>query len=109
MQIFATDQPLKFVEQNISKKALLLDAEKVKFPLRIRNWNNGDRMQPLGMTGSQKISDILVNHKVSIINKTKALVLESDDQILWLVGYKPSKHHKITSQTKRVIIIWLAD
>lgn len=90
-----------------SKNALLLDADSVEFPMNIRNWQEGDKMNPLGMRGSQKISDVLINHKIPLIDKENFLVLENKGNILWLIGLKASKHHKITSTTTRMLKIWL--
>lgn len=62
-----------------SLDSLHLDIRQLTFPLTIRNWKSGDRFQPLGMNGSQLISDHLTNRKVPSDLKNQALVLESFD------------------------------
>ncbi|SNT37634.1 tRNA(Ile)-lysidine synthase [Ekhidna lutea] len=81
------------------------DAEKISFPLVIRSWKEGDKFQPLGMTGKKRISDLLIDEKVPITRKNKVLVVESDNQIAWVVGYRISDLYKITDQTNAFIKI----
>lgn len=47
--------------------------------LLLRNWADGDRIQPLGMKGSQSVADHLTNRKVSAAQKKSTLVLVSFD------------------------------
>ena len=82
-----------------SKHTAYFDAEKIKFPLRLRVWKKGDTFRPLGMVGKKKISDLLIDNKVSIVEKEKVFVLESDQKIIWVVGYRSSEHFKINSTT----------
>ena len=42
------------------------DATKLHFPLKLRKWTNGDCIQPLGMSGQKKVSDILIDKKVNL-------------------------------------------
>jgi len=64
---------------------LYLDAENLKFPLSLRKWNQGDRMQPLGMRGSQKVSDHLTNRKVVSSTREKSLVLTGADGTIYAI------------------------
>lgn len=54
--------------------------------LRIRPWREGDRLQPLGMTGHKKISDILLEHRVPITCRSGVPVVADDEGPFWLVG-----------------------
>ena len=57
-------------ELNQGKSVALIDLDKIKLPLTIRNWKDGDRFQPLGMNGnSKKVKDYLRDKKVSIFEK----------------------------------------
>ncbi|MDX1592503.1 MAG: tRNA lysidine(34) synthetase TilS [Balneolaceae bacterium] len=58
---------------------LKLDAEEINFPVTLRRWKEGDQFTPLGMKGTQLVSDHLTNRKVSAAEKSGALVLESFD------------------------------
>ena len=71
--------------------------------LQLRPWRDGDRFQPLGMSGSQKVQDYLTNARVSRFDKRNVLVLTSDDEIAWLVGYRISEKFRYDSKTSEVI------
>jgi tRNA(Ile)-lysidine synthase len=62
-----------------------LDEDKLEYPLTLRNWRDGDSFQPLGMDGTQLVSDHLTNRKIPSIKKKQALVLESFDTTICAV------------------------
>lgn len=82
-----------------------LDIDLLDFPLRLRKWKKGDRFKPLGMKGSQKVSDFLVQQKVTARDKDKVFVLLSGDAICWVAGYRISDDFKVGPETQRV---WVA-
>lgn len=83
-----------------------LDFDKIKFPLLVRNWKNGDRIHPLGMTGTKLISDILIDKKVPLPDKQNRLILaDSENTILALLGLVVSEKVKITETTHAVLQI----
>lgn len=84
-----------------------LDADKLTFPLVWRTTREGDSMRPLGMDGRKKVSDILIGQKRERVDKERARVLLSEEEIAWLSGYRVSEHFKVTEQTKKVLIISL--
>lgn len=67
--------------------ALRLDSSKLDWPLQLRNWNAGDQFQPLGMNGSQNVSDHLTNRKISTTSREKALVLCGSDGTIYALIY----------------------
>jgi tRNA(Ile)-lysidine synthase len=83
------------------------DADKVNFPLTMRNWKEGDEMQPLGMKGHKLLSDIMTDAKVDIHLKNEIPIICSNSTILWLAGIRQSEIGKITSSTKRVLMMVL--
>ncbi len=80
-----------------------VDAAALVFPLTVRYWQAGDKMQPLGMRGSKKISDILTDLKVALHEKKSAYVLcNAQGQILWLIGYRLSELARISDDTAAI-------
>jgi tRNA(Ile)-lysidine synthase len=96
---------VKEVPLNLSSPAgkVLVDAAKLRFPLTLRTWKEGDKFQPLGMKGNKKLSDFLVDEKVNRIQKKQVLVLESAGEIVWVVNYRLANPFKVTRHTKSVV------
>jgi len=92
-------QPIEFgKDPNIE----FVNADLLHEEMALRKWRAGDKFVPLGMTGSQKVSDILTNRKLSLFEKEDVYVLLSEDEIVWLVGVKPAERFKVTDETRRI-------
>lgn len=65
-----------------------LDLSKLSLPLRIRLWQQGDRMQPLGMQGTKLVSDILIDQKRDLFTKSRTWVLEDGVGIVLVAGFR---------------------
>lgn len=89
------------------RETILVDAEKLRFPLLLRPWNPGDVFQPFGMNGhNQKLQDFFTNLKLSRLDKEKVRVLENGDGIIvWVVGYRPDNRFRVTDETKKFLKI----
>ncbi len=83
------------------------DFDKMVFPIKIRRWKEGDRFKPLGLNGSKKISDYLIDKKVPVALKENISVLISEGEIAWLIGHQISDGFKITDKTKSILKICL--
>ncbi len=77
-----------------------LDASSIRFPLTLRRVAEGDRFTPLGMRGSQLVSDFLTNLKRNRFEKRNQLVLlDATGTILWVLGFRINDHFKLTPQS----------
>ncbi|WP_420318141.1 tRNA lysidine(34) synthetase TilS [Ekhidna sp.] len=92
VEIVSSDQ-INFGNENEA----FLNHDKIKFPLSLRNWKEGDRFQPLGMRGMKKISDFFIDLKIPQNRKKEVLILEAGDEIAWVVGYRISESFKLTT------------
>jgi tRNA(Ile)-lysidine synthase len=81
----------------------MLDAGKLKFPLCWRMWREGDFFYPLGMEHKKKLSDFLIDTKIPLSAKANITVLESDGQLVWVVGHRIDNRFKLTAGTKKAI------
>ena len=91
---------------NLSDSSMaFLDLSKLSFPLTLRKWKQGDVFVPLGMQGRKKVSDFMVDEKLSILEKENTWVLCSKDDIVWIVGYRLDDRYKLVAQTEKVYLV----
>ncbi|TAJ10468.1 tRNA lysidine(34) synthetase TilS [Marinilabiliaceae bacterium JC017] len=81
------------------------DADVVDFPLYLRHWEQGDVFMPLGMKGFKKLSDFFIDIKLSVADKEQAWLLQTGDDIAWIIGHRLDDRYKVTNRTKRVLEI----
>jgi tRNA(Ile)-lysidine synthase len=77
------------------------------FPLTLRRVQQGDKFRPLGMKGkSKKISDFFKDVGLEVIKRTKAwLLVDANDDVIWIVGYRSSEIGKVDSLTMRMLVV----
>jgi tRNA(Ile)-lysidine synthase len=91
---------------NISNSVIFVDEEKLQFPLTLRKWKTGDVFQPNGMQGqSKKLSKFFKDEKLSLFEKENTWLLCSDDQIVWIVGFRQDERFNATQNTKKILKI----
>jgi tRNA(Ile)-lysidine synthase len=89
----------------VERNYAALDADAVIYPLVLRKWHKGDRFKPLGLKGSKKVSDFLINNKVLLPDKQNIWVLETAGKIVWIIDHRIDDRFKITDQTKNILFI----
>ena len=88
------------------KSYAYLDADKLEFPLILRNWKMGDYFYPFGMKlKKQKVSKYFKDHKIPVHEKERVWLLESNQKIVWLVGERIDERYKVTENTKKILVM----
>lgn len=82
-----------------------LDLDLLRFPLTVRRWKPGERFSPLGMDGTKKISDFLIDLKVPVACKEKVMLLLSGDEVVWVMGYRIDNRYRVTAATGKILLI----
>ncbi|TDN40528.1 tRNA lysidine(34) synthetase TilS [Hymenobacter sp. UV11] len=89
-----------------SRSTAALDMDKLKFPLTLRRWQEGDSFMPLGLKGKKHLSDFLIDQKVPLNLKDDVRVLTSaDGKICWVVGFRVDDRFKVDEETARVLAV----
>lgn len=81
----------------------LFDMEAITFPLKVRSFKEGDRFNPLGMSGSQKVKTFFINQKVARSERLRCPILLSKGHIIWVGGYRIDDSVKITDKTRKIL------
>ncbi len=88
-----------------SNEQVYVNADKLHFPLLLRPWRNGDFFCPLGMKGKRKkVSDFLIDAKIPLNLKASIWVLESNHEIIWIVGYRLDERFRAVKDNERVLV-----
>ena len=89
--------------KDFETQSAYLDMAKIQFPLEVSTWEQGDYFQPLGMKGKKKVSDYLIDRKVSVFDKKKVLKVTLHNEIIWLVGFQISERYKVSSNSRHIL------
>lgn len=93
--------------RSAGKQVAFFDLEMVGFPLIIRSPVSGDRFQPFGMAGSQKLKDFFINNKIPRHRRRRIPLLVWEDHILWIIGFRASALGRVRPSTQKVLKVEL--
>lgn len=79
------------------------DSETVTYPLTVRRWRAGDRFYPFGTGGIKKLSDLMTDLKMPMHQKERVMVLESGEDIAWVIGIRSGNRFRVSPGSTRII------
>lgn len=79
------------------------DASRIRGRLVVRNWRRGDRLQPLGLSGHRKLSDIFVDRKLPAHLRQRIPVVCDEEGIIWVVGVCLAHRVRCTADTQQTV------
>ena len=86
-----------------SENEVWFDAAGIDGQITIRVPRPGDRMAPIGMSGSVKLSDLMVNRKVPWIARERWPVITCGEEIVWVPGLHRAGLAKVVTDTREII------
>ncbi|MEJ2721504.1 MAG: tRNA lysidine(34) synthetase TilS [bacterium] len=81
------------------------DLHRLVPPLTLRTPSPGDRMQPFGMSGTKKLSDIFIDKKIPASRRGGTPVITDSEDILWVVGIATSEKTRVDERTGKIVKI----
>jgi len=102
-----TETISEFNEKSTDSSIIYVDKEKLKFPLVIRKWQEGDYFCPAGIDGKKKVSKYFKDEKLSLSEKENTWILLSENEIVWIVEKRQDRRFYIENTTTQVLKIAL--
>ena len=91
------------VAGSIPATVAFFDAKATPFPWLLRGFTAGDRIIPLGMSGSKKVKDILIDEKVPRESRRLFPLLLSGGRLIWVLPLRVSEETRVTQETEHVL------
>ncbi|MDY0235857.1 MAG: tRNA lysidine(34) synthetase TilS [Gudongella sp.] len=82
-----------------------IDFDAISGNLSVRTRKSGDIFSPLGLGGSKKLKDYMIDKKIPRDKRDLVAILCDNSGIIWVIGYGLSDNYKITEKTKQAIRI----
>ena len=90
--------------QSLGSASIVVDADRVRQPMRLRLWRDGDRFHPFGMQGSRLVSDFVKDCGLPLIERRGLwLLVDAADRPVWLVGLRADNSFRVTTSTASVL------
>lgn len=83
--------------------SVVVDAGLAGTELTVGSWLEGERMRPLGMSGSRKLSDLLTDAKVPRRLRGLVPVVRDGERVVWLAGVRMSDEFRVSEKTERAV------
>lgn len=81
----------------------VINLDEVSFPVHFRGWQQGDRMQPLGMRGEKLLSDIFIDKKYTSEQKERAVVVADEKGIICLSEFRIANRVRLHQGSQRFV------
>jgi len=97
------DWPLQRGETSNGEQ--VLDRDRLRSPLVLRNWRAGDRLHPHGHRNAHKLKRLLNEKRVSRWERDGWPVLTSGGVLVWARGFPVAAEFAATEKTRAGIMI----
>ena len=82
-----------------------LNSKDISLPLYVRNRKDGDYIEILNLNGKKKIKDLFIDSKIDkSLRDNYPLVVDSNDNIVWIPGLKKSKYDRLKTGNYDIIL-----
>jgi tRNA(Ile)-lysidine synthase len=104
MQLYSEQVDSSFAPMPTQQMEAWFDVKALPGKLLVRNFRQGDRFKPFGMSGHhKKLKDLFIDMKVPLSVRATLPLLTMDHEILWVPGYGRSDSARVTDKTTSVL------
>jgi tRNA(Ile)-lysidine synthase len=82
-----------------------LDADALAGRIEVRTWREGDRIRPLGMTGTKTLQDLFTDSGVPRSLRRTLPVVTVDGEIAWVAGVAVSDTFRLDPGAEQVAVL----
>ncbi|MCJ8153590.1 tRNA lysidine(34) synthetase TilS [Chryseobacterium sp. SSA4.19] len=101
------EHTIKHIEEINKTFEWSFDAEKLRFPLRLRRQQDGDEFYPSGFSGKKKVSKFFRDEKLSILARQKIWILADDENsVLGVIPYRQDRRYARNEKTNNILKIF---
>ncbi|MFH1618122.1 MAG: tRNA lysidine(34) synthetase TilS, partial [Candidatus Margulisiibacteriota bacterium] len=97
------ERPKNFKLSDYKNNTAVMDFEEVGKELVVRSRKEGDRFIPLGMRGTKKVHDYLIDQKVPLEERDYIPIVEAEKRIVWLAGHRIDERVKVKKKTQKLL------
>jgi tRNA(Ile)-lysidine synthase len=88
---------------SLTPDTALIDLDKSPFPWKVRTFEPGDRIIPLGMRGSKKVKDLFIDMKIPLIKRKHLPIICHENNLIWVCGLCCSNLVRVDSSTRKIV------
>lgn len=88
-----------------SNDVVYIDMDKLTGEIVLRNWQNGDRLCPLGSNRAKKLKELFLERRIPASRRRAWPVLASCGQVVWARGLGVDRRFAADRSTRRALII----
>lgn len=95
-------EPMEF-QNDLGALAEVFDLDQVQGKLSFRSHQAGDTLQPIGFSGTKKLSDMLREAGLTLAARKRLPIILDNDGLVWVPGVALADRVKVTSATSRAV------
>ncbi len=84
---------------------VLIDADKVHYPFRIRFRKPGDKFIPLGMKQFKRVKEFFIDEKVPKYDRDLVPIFDDGEKLFWIVGHRIDERVRYDETSSRFLLI----
>ncbi len=84
---------------------VLLDADKLHYPFKIRFRKPGDKFIPLGMKQFKRVKEFFIDEKVPKYDRDLVPIIDDGEKLIWIVGHRIDERVRYGETTSRFLLI----